>query len=320
LKLGLLSTARINNAILNGAAQTDTVDVVAVASRDAERAAAYAREHGIERAHSSYDALLSDEGVDAVYVSLPNSMHLEWTIRALVAGKHVLCEKPMGRRPADVERAFDIADRAGLVLMEAFMYRHHPQTRALAELVEAGGIGELRQIRSAFSFMLTDPADVRLQSELDGGSLMDLGCYCINVSRLLAGEPEVVVGRQVTGPSGVDRRFSAVLHFADDVLAEFYCAFDLPRASSVEAIGSEGTLRVREPWQCLDPHLELNGNRIDVEDVDRYRLQLENFCNAVRGRSEPLLGRSDALGQARTIDALYRSADRNGAEMAQLEA
>jgi len=308
VRWGILSTARINHAVLEPARETETADVIAVASRDQDRADAYAARHGIARAHGSYEALLADPDVEAVYISLPNGLHGEWSIRALEAGKHVLCEKPLSRRPDEVERAFDIADRKALLLMEAFMYRHHPQTRVLAETIATGGIGELRQLRSSFSFMLTDSSDVRLSPELDGGALMDLGCYCINGCRLLAGEPVAVLGFQHVGRTGIDLRFDALLRFANDTFAEFHCAFDLPAGAVLEAMGSEGTVLVPEPFRCVEPHLELNGERIDVEDGDRYLLQLENFSAAVRGEGEPLLGRADALGQARTIDALYRSA------------
>jgi xylose dehydrogenase (NAD/NADP) len=308
MKLGLLSTAQINDAILRAAGLTDAVEVVAVASRDVTRAQAYAREHVIARAHGSYEEILSDPEVDAIYNSLPNSLHVEWSIRALEAGKHVLCEKPLDRNPAEVERLFEVAQRHGLVVMEAFMYRHHPQTEALRELVHSGGIGELRQVRAVFSFTITDPANVRLRPDLAGGSLMDVGCYCVSGSRLLAGEPELVVGRRVLGETGVDMRFDGILQFPGDVLAQFYCGFDLPAASGLEAIGSKGSVLVREPWQCRDPHLEVNGNRIGVPDVDRYQLELENFAAAAGGEAPPLLGRDDAVGQARVIDALYRSA------------
>src|SRR5919106_6537645 len=149
---GFLSTARINRLVLAGARESDRVDVVAVASRDRERADAYARENGIERAYGSYEALLADSEIEAVYISLPNSLHVEWSIRALEAGKHVLCEKPLDRRPQRVEEAFDAADRAGRFLMEGFMYRHHPQMARLRELVEDRAIGELRAITSVFTF------------------------------------------------------------------------------------------------------------------------------------------------------------------------
>jgi predicted dehydrogenase len=314
VRWGLLSTARINGAILEGARPSARTEVVAVASRDQARAEAYARVHGLERAYGSYDELLADDEIEVVYNSLPNSLHVEWSIRALEAGKHVLCEKPMDRRVDAVERAFDTAGRNGRLLMEAFMYRHHPQTRKAAELVRDDAIGELRQLRSLFSFTLADEADVRMSPQLDGGALMDLGCYCISMQRLLAGEPGLVFGLQRLGGGGVDVGFVGVLEFPGGVLGEFHCGFDLPEGNGLEAIGSEGKLVVPDPVRCRDPHVELNGKRIEVGDVDRYFLQVENFSAAVRGDAEPLLGRDDALGQVRTIEALYRSAASGSAE------
>ena len=313
IRLGLLSTARINDEILEGAAPSEAVEVVAVGSRDRARAERYAVQKGIPRAHGSYEDLLADPGVDAIYNSLPNSMHVPWTLRALEAGKHVLCEKPMDRRPAEVERAFDAADAAGLIVMEAFMYRHHPQTKKLRDLVAGGSIGDVLRIRSHFTFLLEDESDLRMRPELDGGSLMDLGCYCVSGSRLIAGEPESVEGSQVLAATGVDLRFSGRLRFAAGVEAEFECGFDAPRSSRLEIEGTDGTALVRDPWGCSEHAIELRRNcktaRVEVEDVDRYRLQLENFAGAIAGTAEPLLGRADALGQARTIEALYRSAE-----------
>ena len=177
LRWGLLSTANINVEIIAGAAETDAAEIVAVASRDAERARRYAEERGIPTAHGSYEALLADDSVDAVYVSLPNGLHHEWTMKALAAGKHVLCEKPYSRRPAEVEEAFAAAAAAGLVLMEAFMYRHHPQTREIERIVKDGEIGRVVFVAATFTFPLTDLTNVRALPELDGGALMDVGCY-----------------------------------------------------------------------------------------------------------------------------------------------
>ena len=214
VRFGILSTARINELVLAGARESELVEVTAVASRDQARADEYAREHGIPRAHGSYEQLLADPELDAVYISLPNSLHVEWSIKALEAGKHVLCEKPLSRWPDDVERAFDVADRTGLLLTEAFMYRHNPQTARLTELVGSGAIGELCVVRAAFTFTLSDPANVRLAADLDGGALMDVGCYCVSGSRLLAGEPERVFG-VATIASGVDVQLRR-----DDVLSQ----------------------------------------------------------------------------------------------------
>jgi predicted dehydrogenase len=217
------------------------------------------------------------------------------------------------RRPDDAEAAFDAADRAGRVLMEAFMYRHHPQTRRVAELVRGGAIGRLRTIRAAFSFPLDDPANIRLSSELDGGSLMDLGCYCVSGARLLAGEPERVTGEQEAAPSGVDLSFYGTLRFPGDVVAQFRSSFALPSRQELEAIGEDGSILVQAPWRTDFPGDLLIVRGDDVEAIppdpaDAYRLELENLADAVQGVAVPLLGRADALGQARTIEALYRSA------------
>ncbi len=315
VRWGLMSTARINAAVIPGLQQSPESELVAVASRERERAAEYAREWGIPRAHGSYEALLADDEVEAVYISLPNGPHVEWSIRALEAGKHVLCEKPLTRHPADVARAFDAADRAGRLLMEAFMWRHHPQTARLLELVRGGAIGELRLVRASFSNTIS-PGDVRFDPALAGGSLMDVGCYCVGGSRLLAGEPVAAVARQVVGPSGIDVRLAGTLVFPDEVLAQVDCAVDLPHRQGLEAVGSTGTLQVATPWGIQEPGIVLrrggDSERIQIERADRYRLQGDNFSRAIRGVEEPLLGRADALGQARTIDALYRSAEAGG--------
>jgi len=312
VRWGFLSTANINDKLLAGAAESDRVDVIAVASRDAARAAAYARERGIERAYGSYEELLADPDVEAVYISLPNALHIEWSVRALEAGKHVLCEKPLSRRPEDVERAFDVAEQSDRLLMEAFMYRHNPQTAKLNELVGGGAIGRLRLVRAAFSFPLADAENVRLDASLDGGGLMDVGCYCISGARLLAGEPERVYGEQVLGGSGVDELFTGLMRSPDDVLVQFDAGLVLQERDELEAIGEEGSLFLDDPWHCQSPVIELRTadgvEEIATKRSDSYRLQLENLSEAIRGEAEPLLGRDDALGQARAIDALYRSA------------
>jgi predicted dehydrogenase len=315
VRWGVLSTARINDFVLRGARKSDRVEVVAVASRDQARGEAYAREHGIPRAHGGYEALLEDPDVEAVYISLPNSLHVEWSVRALEAGKHVLCEKPLDRSPDEVARAFDAAEQADRFLMEAFMWRHHPQTRRLKQLVDDGTIGELRLVRSEFSFQLTRLEDVRMRPELQGGSLLDVGCYCVSAARLLAGEPEVVYGEQVLSSSGVDVRFAGTMRFPGDVLAHFDCAFDLPLRGAVEAVGSEGSLLASDPFILSEGRgLELRradeAERVAVGHTNKYQLELENLGDAIRGGARPLLGRADALGQARTLDALLRSAER----------
>jgi predicted dehydrogenase len=310
---GILSTARINGLFLAGARQSPDVKIVAVASRDAARAESYAREQRIERAHGSYEALLEDTDVEAVYISLPNSMHVEWAVRALEAGKHVLCEKPLSRRTKDVQLAFDTAERHQRLLMEAFMYRHNPQTLRLVDLVRSGAVGRLGVVRAAFSFAARDPANIRLSAELDGGALMDVGCYCVNSLRLIAGEPGRVGAEQVIGGDGVDVVFAATMRCPDDVLAQFDAGLALATRDELEVVGEDGSLFLDDPWHCREPVIELRRNqgveRIEVPVADSYRLEAENFSAAVRGQATPLLGRADALGQARAIEALYEAAE-----------
>jgi D-xylose 1-dehydrogenase (NADP+, D-xylono-1,5-lactone-forming) len=310
---GFLSTANINRKVLRGARLSDRVDVRAVASRDQARAEAWARENGVERAYGDYELLLEDTGIEAVYISLPNSLHVEWAIRALEAGKHVLCEKPLTRHADEAERAFDAAERAGRILMEAFMYRHHPQTRRVAELMQEGAVGKLQIIRAVFSFPVRGATNVRLDASLDGGGLMDVGCYCVSGSRLLAGEPERVYGEQVRTDGGVDGLFAGTLRFPGGVVSHFHCGLFLQHQDELEAIGEDGSVFVDDPWHCRDTAIEVRRadglERIPIPAVDPYQLELDNMSDAVRGEAEPLLGRVDAVGQARVIEALYRAAE-----------
>jgi len=306
VRFGLLTTANINRKLLATRDAAEGYEIVAVGSRDLARAEAYAREHGIVRAHGSYDALLSDPGLDAVYVALPNALHHEWTMRALHAGKHVLCEKPFSRRPHEVEEAFAAAEREGLVLMEGFMWRHNPQTKRLLDLLPE--IGELVAIRATFAFVNDRGEDVRLVSELGGGALLDLGCYCISGSRLLAGrEPDRVYAEMVGGRGGVDEVATALLRFGD-VTAELSCSFRSEH-QGLEAIGTRGSLYVPDPWHARAGVILVDGREERVAPASSYLLELENLSAAIRGEGEPLLGRDDALGQARVLDAVFRSAD-----------
>jgi xylose dehydrogenase (NAD/NADP) len=310
LRWGLLSTARINRLVIPGLHASPAAELVAVASRDAARAEDYAREWRIPRAYGSYDALLADPAVDAVYVSLPNALHVEWSIRALEAGKHVLCEKPLARVPAEVVRAFDAADRAERILMEAFMWRFHPQTRELLAVLEE--LGQLTRIESSFGFTVSDPRNVRLSCELAGGALMDVGCYCVSASRLIAGEPEYALGRQEVGGDRVDVHFDGTLLFAGGVEAHFECGLELADVDTLRVVGEDGEVFLDDPWHARDPLLELRDRKLRVEPIDAYRAEIENVARAARGIEAPLLDRDDALGQARAIDALYTSAEAGG--------
>jgi len=311
MRLGLLSTARINELLVAGARQVDGVEVVAIGSRDRTRAQAQARELGIPRFHDSYDALLADPDVEAVYIAVPNALHAEWSVRALQAGKHVLCEKPFSRHPEEVERAFDAAAAEGLVLAEAFMWRHHPQARRLLELM--GEIGEPRLIRASFSFLLDRRGDIRLSAALDGGALMDVGCYCVSAVRMLAGEPIALHAHQVRGGDGVDLRLAAVLRMPGDVLATIDCGLDLAARDMLEVAGTGGVIWLDDPWHSRTPVIELRRpdgvELVEIERADPYACELEDFAALVAGERDQRFGRKDAIAQARVIAALYASAE-----------
>jgi predicted dehydrogenase len=217
-----------------------------------------------------------------------------------------------------VAGAFDVAERTGLLLMEAFMYRHHPQIKRARELLDEGALGELRLVRTAFCSTLARPDDVRWTPELGGGALLDVGCYCVSGMRLFAGEPETVFGEQTLTPGGVDVRFAGTLRFPGGVLGHFSCGMDTAPSQGLEAVGSEGAVLVSHPFTADVEGVEvrrgltfdeLEVEEIEIEHADRYRLQLENFARAIRGDEPPLLGREDAVAQARTLDALLRSAE-----------
>jgi predicted dehydrogenase len=310
---GILSTARINDKFVAGCARSERVRITAVASRDAQRARAYADARGIERAHGSYEALLADPEVEALYIPLPNALHLEWAAAALRAGKHVLCEKPLARDPEPVSEVFDLAAREGRLLMEGFMYRHHPQTHKLVELVRSGTVGQPLLIRAAFSFPIASQTDVRLDPALEGGALMDVGCYCVNAARLLAGEPVAVTAQQRRSEKGVDLLMAGTLRFGGGEISHFDCGLILSGRDELEVVGDEGSLFLDDPWHCREPVIEVRTadgtDRLEMPPADSYMLEAENFSDAIRGQAEPLLGREDAIGQATTIAALYRAAD-----------
>lgn len=318
---GILSTARINSLVLAGARKSDRVHVAAVASREPERAESYARANGIEHAFGSYDELLADPGLDAVYISVPNDLHIEWTLRALEAGKHVLCEKPLTTDAAAADEAFALAQRNGVLLMEGFMWRHHPVAVRARELLAAGAIGELRLIRAAFSFPADPVADARLLGGPEGGSLLDVGCYCVHAARFFAGEPESVLGEAVVNEAGQDLRFLATLRLPNGVVCQFDSALDLPVREELELVGEGGHMILRDPWHGLAPGIEVRRDDsvelVPIAAEDSYQLELENLDAAIAGETEPLLDRADAVGQAQVLAALRRSArERRPVELA----
>ena len=313
LRWGLLGTARINRMLIPPLRASAGNRLLAVASRDPARAAAYAKEWGIERAHGSYEALLADPGVDAVYVPLPNHLHAEWTIRAARAGKHVLCEKPLALGVAEVDAMEAAARDAGVVLAEAFMYRHHPQTLKVKELVEGGAIRPVRFVRGTFSFPLTRPDDVRLRPEWGGGCLWDVGCYPLSFTRYVLGrEPVEVAGAQVPGPTGIDETFAGQLAFPGGVLAQIDAGFRSPLRTGIEIAGTEGTILVRQPWRPEGlPILLTRGS--DTEEIaaggpDRYLLEIEDLADCVRTGRAPRVSLAESRGNVAAIVALLRSA------------
>ena len=250
LNWGLLSTARINRAVITPLRGAGRSRLMAVASRETERAKAYAREWNIPRAHGSYEALLADREIDVIYNSLPNHMHAEWSIKALRAGKHVLCEKPLAISVDEVEAMEAAAKETGRVLVEAFMYQHHPQTARVQSLCAQGDLGKLQIIKGAFTFTLTRAGDIRLQKELGSGSIWDVGCYPISYTRMLAREEPVEVGGwQVLDDGGADVTFAGQLRFPSGLIAQFDCGFASPPRAYMEIVGSEGALYVPTPFK-----------------------------------------------------------------------
>ena len=303
VRLGLLTTAAINGAVLGARSEDAPFEVAAVGSRDGARAQAYAAEWGIERAHGSYDDLLGDSDLDAVYIALPCALHHEWTMRALAAGKHVLCEKPYTRRPEEVDEAWDEARPRGLVLTEGYMWRHAAQTTLLRELLPS--IGELQSVHAVFTFLLTNDDSDRLKPELGGGALLDVGCYCVSAARLVTGEEPVAThGEAWLGRGGVDERFAATLRFPSGVVATLQCGFTGGGLNTIDVVGSDGWLRV--PQAFVDPPgvVLVNGVEHRVEPGNHYRAELEDFCAAIRGEHGVLNDRAEMLGQARVLDAL----------------
>ena len=313
LRWGLLGTARINRMVIPVLQSASRHVLTTVASRAPERAMAYAAEWKIPMAVAPYEALLDDPGIDVVYVSLPNSLHVEWTIRALEAGKHVLCEKPLALNAADVDRVGDAARRNKRVAAEAFMYRHHPLTHEALAAVRRGDIGAPRVIRGAFSFTI-GPNDIRLYPELGGGSLWDVGCYPVSYACLIAGGvPEEVFGWQRTNEAGVDVAFSGMLRFAGGLVAQFDCGFEAPFRAEMEVVGSEATLRVERPFKTM-PESRLLLTRGETTATLPFRPdspyvgEIDDMAAAILDGAAPRVPLAESRRTAQVLTALYRSA------------
>jgi predicted dehydrogenase len=316
LRWGLLSTARINRSLIPPLGASPRNKLVAVASRERSKAEAYAREWEIERTFDSYEAMLADPDIDVIYNPLPNSLHAEWTIKALRAGKHVLCEKPMTTRVEDVDAIAAAARETGKVVAEAFMYRHHPQTLKVKALIDEGVIGEVRMVRGSFTFTLTDPTNVRVNADLHGGSIWDVGCYPISYARTMVGaEPVEVEGMQFVGASGVDETFAGTLRFADNTYAQFDSGFHAPFRMNMEIVGSEGLIvipRAFKPTEHETIYIGKAGDQLEpmvIEGPEHLYLgEVEDMYDAIVHGAPPRISLSDSRNNVKTILALLQSA------------
>jgi xylose dehydrogenase (NAD/NADP) len=322
IRWGVLSTANIARLVIEANRGSEVTRFAAVASRDVARAQRFAAELGLDASFGSYEALLASDLVDAVYVALPVSMHTEWTVRALQAGKHVLCEKPFATSPSDAARCFDAAEAAGQVVVEGFMWRHHPQTLLARRLVTEGAIGRLSTVRAALSVDVP-PGDIRRSPTLGGGALYDLGCYCVSAARLFGGHPTRVWAERVLDPAaGVDLRLAATMQLPGEVLALFDVGLDLTRRDQLELVGTGGRLTVPDPWVCRAGAVELEtGGRterlpadpdgvwgLSGEEADAYRIEFDVVSAAVTAGDPTEFGRADAVDQAAVLEAVGRSA------------
>ena len=325
VRWGILSTARIGVAKVIPAMQRGAfTEVVAIASRSEEKARQAAHSLGIGRSYGSYEALLADPDVDAIYNPLPNDGHVPWSIRAMEAGKHVLCEKPIGLSALEGRRLADASARFyGLKLMEAFMYRHHPQWQTTRELVKSGKIGKLRTIQTFFSYYSDDPRNIRSRPEMGGGGLMDIGCYAISLSRwLFDAEPARVLGHVEVDPDwGVDRMASAILDFGGGGSATFTCSMAVNPLQVVHVVGTEGRVELSEvPFNapnsvpCVVRLQRGNGpiERIEVETCDQYTVQGDLFARAILDDTPVPTPIEDAIRNMDTIEAIFASGKAGG--------
>lgn len=317
VRWGLLGTARINRRLIPAMGAAGRSEVVAVASRIAARAESVAREWDIPIAVAGYEALLARDDVDAVYVPLPNSLHVEWTLRSLAHGKHVLCEKPLALDPDDVDRIAAAAARAKRVAAEGFMYRHEPLTAAVASLVRDGAVGAVRTITTGFTFALNRPGDVRLDAALGGGALLDVGCYPVSYATLLIGrDPVEALGLARLSEGGVDEEFTGLLRFSGDRTAAIYASFTAAYRTWLEITGSEGWMRVPNPFKPgvrETIELERLGETRTVDVIGsplHFRRQVEDFVAAALDGAPPVVSLEDSRRIASALAALRQAADR----------
>jgi len=321
VRWGVISTSNIGRAAVNPAIQASSNgELLAVASRNEAAAQAFAEKAGIPEYYGSYEALLEDERIEAVYNPLPNSLHKEWTIRAAEKGKHILCEKPLALDSTECREMEAAASANGVKLLEAFMYRFHPRTEKVLEMVREGAVGDLKQIRSTFTFPLTRPDNIRWDPELGGGALMDVGCYCVNVSRTIVGrEPVEVRAMANFRTPGVDEQMAGTLRFGDGLFAHFDCALTMERSEAYQIHGTDGHLRIQNAFlpgtdeaviEKFDADDELT--KLKVKGADQYRLMVEHFAWCVLNDRPLRYTAEEAALNMRVIEALYESAGKGG--------
>ncbi|HEY7087781.1 MAG TPA: Gfo/Idh/MocA family oxidoreductase [Tepidisphaeraceae bacterium] len=329
LRWGIMGTGNIARQFTAGLASSRRTRVVAAGSRTQASAAAFAQQFGLSSAHSSYDALLADRQVDAVYLSLPNSMHHEWTLKSLRAGKHVLCEKPFATNVAQSQEMFDVAQKMGLVLVEAFMYRSHPQTQSVLDTIRGGAIGEVKLIKTSFCYRTSKiDQNIRFRADLHGGAMMDIGCYCLSFARLIAGaEPDRIVAVGRMHPSGVDEAASGSLHFPNGISASFVCGMIVQADNTASICGTEGYIDIPWPWkpqrkatytvaQSTPPKQDAKPGTTPTRppkqdftveaDRELYALEADDFAASVQDGAAPRVAREDTLGNMRALDEVRR--------------
>ncbi len=316
LSWGLLGTARINRAVIRPIQSSKKSQLTSVASRNLEKAISYAKNWGIPVAYGSYEELLADPSIDVIYNSLPNSLHAEWSIKAMQRGKHVLCEKPLATSVQDVDRIIEVADKTGTVIAEAFMYRHHPQTLRVKQMVDEGEIGKLQLVRGIFCYTNTRPDNPRLDPALGGGSLWDVGCYPIGYARYLAGEePETAFGQQVTHPMGVDVLVAGQLSFPGGAIAQIESGFTSPANSTIEITGEKARIFIPVPYKPgkktrIQVIKDGNSRSIGIKGAELYQGEIEDMEDAILHGTPTRISLADSRANIAVIEGLYESAQR----------
>ena len=320
IRWGLLSTANINRRLIPAIRASRRGELAAVASRDKARVDAYAAQWEIPQAFASYEALLQSDAIDAVYISLPNHLHAEWAIYAMRQGKHVLCEKPFALTLAEVDEMTAVSQQTGLVLAEAFMYRHHPQTKIAGEWVRNGRLGDIILVRSTFQFPLENPENVRLVPEYGGGSLWDVGVYPVSFAQfIMGGAPTWVLGDQWLGRANVEESFSGQMHYGpggSGQAAQISSAFRAPFYTWAEVLGTKGRLTLNRPFTGLDKdtrqllfhHPDDSVEAVPVPKKALYLGEVEDMHAAILDGRSPYLSLTETRQHVQTVLALYESA------------